>query len=214
MLSDSQIDRYARQIVLPEIGGRGQERLLAATVAIRGGGDAAAVAASYLAGAGVGTLDLSDIGAGAAVARVLGFGGQDPARAVAARNPDCRISTGLSSPSLVVWVGTPVPDDLPADAAVLWGGADDSTLLLVYFTRGTACGACLNTAAPLASAAGESAVALGALVAVEALRVLLGLAADVRPTLLRVAMSGGASSGEPFRGRTDCPRCQSKQEKR
>ena len=53
MLSDAQIDRYSRQIVLSEIGGRGQERLLCAEVAIHGGGDAALVCATYLAGAGV-----------------------------------------------------------------------------------------------------------------------------------------------------------------
>jgi adenylyltransferase/sulfurtransferase len=58
-LSDAQIDRYSRQIILPEVGGRGQERLLAARVALRGVGAMAATAARYLTGAGIGELRLS-----------------------------------------------------------------------------------------------------------------------------------------------------------
>jgi len=41
MLTDAQIERYGRQIILPEVGGRGQERLLAARVAVAGAGPAA-----------------------------------------------------------------------------------------------------------------------------------------------------------------------------
>lgn len=52
-LSAEQIDRYSRQILVPEIGGRGQERLLAATVACLGDCESLRVAASYLAAAGV-----------------------------------------------------------------------------------------------------------------------------------------------------------------
>jgi len=38
MLSDEQLDRYARHIVLKEIGGDGQQRLLAARIAVIGAG--------------------------------------------------------------------------------------------------------------------------------------------------------------------------------
>ena len=37
-LTDAQLDRYARHIVLKEIGGEGQRKLLAATIAIVGAG--------------------------------------------------------------------------------------------------------------------------------------------------------------------------------
>lgn len=57
-LSDAQIDRYSRQIVLPEIGGAGQQRLLTARVAVAGAGELAATVVRYLAGAGVGHLAL------------------------------------------------------------------------------------------------------------------------------------------------------------
>ncbi len=56
MLTDRQLERYSRQILLPDVGGRGQERLLAATVVLAGTGDALAVAATLLARAGVGRL--------------------------------------------------------------------------------------------------------------------------------------------------------------
>jgi molybdopterin/thiamine biosynthesis adenylyltransferase len=59
-LSDAQLDRYARHIVLKEIGGEGQRRLLDATVAIVGAGGIGSPAIQYLAAAGVGTLRVVD----------------------------------------------------------------------------------------------------------------------------------------------------------
>ena len=55
-LTEQQIERYSRQILLPEIGGSGQQRLLNSGVAILGSGEMAKVAACYLAGAGIGRL--------------------------------------------------------------------------------------------------------------------------------------------------------------
>jgi len=55
-LSDEQVERYSRQIILAEIGPVGQARLLAARVAIVGQGAAAERALAYLAAAGVGTI--------------------------------------------------------------------------------------------------------------------------------------------------------------
>jgi hypothetical protein len=54
MLTDAQVERWSRQIVLPEVGARGQERLLGARVALVGDGT---VAADLLARAGVGTVE-------------------------------------------------------------------------------------------------------------------------------------------------------------
>lgn len=56
MLSDSQIERYSRQIILPQVGGKGQEKLLRACVLVNGSGLLQATASLYLAAAGVGTI--------------------------------------------------------------------------------------------------------------------------------------------------------------
>ena len=59
-LSEPQIRRYARHIVLAEIGGLGQARLLAARVLVVGAGGLGAPLLQYLAAAGIGTLGVID----------------------------------------------------------------------------------------------------------------------------------------------------------
>lgn len=58
--SEDQIQRYARHIVLPEVGGIGQEKLLNARVLVIGAGGLGAPLLMYLAAAGVGTLGVVD----------------------------------------------------------------------------------------------------------------------------------------------------------
>ncbi len=60
MLTDAQLDRYARHIVLREIGGAGQMRLLAAHVMVIGAGGIGSPALQYLAAAGIGRLTIID----------------------------------------------------------------------------------------------------------------------------------------------------------
>lgn len=59
-LSDLQIDRYARHILLPEVGGVGQEKLLESKALIIGAGGLGCPVALYLAAAGVGQIGLVD----------------------------------------------------------------------------------------------------------------------------------------------------------
>ena len=59
-LSSSQISRYARHLTLREVGGAGQNALLAANVAIVGAGGLGGPAGLYLAAAGVGRVTLID----------------------------------------------------------------------------------------------------------------------------------------------------------
>lgn len=60
MLLPEEIERYARHIVLPEVGGPGQQKLKAAKVLVVGAGGLGAPLLQYLAAAGVGTLGMVD----------------------------------------------------------------------------------------------------------------------------------------------------------
>lgn len=59
-LTEQQIERYSRHIILEEIGGEGQQKLLASKVLIIGAGGLGSPAALYLAAAGVGTIGVAD----------------------------------------------------------------------------------------------------------------------------------------------------------
>ena len=58
--SDEELDRYARHIVLPTVGGAGQARLKAASAAIVGAGGIGSAVIQSLAGAGIGRLTIID----------------------------------------------------------------------------------------------------------------------------------------------------------
>lgn len=99
-LDEARIQRYSRQIVLPEIGGHGQERLLATRVLLVGAGGLGCPVGLYLAGAGIGHIGIVDDDQVDAsnLHRQIGFDtnkiGQSKARLLAQRlralNPDCQ----------------------------------------------------------------------------------------------------------------------------
>ena len=60
LFSDTELNRYARHIVLRELGGPGQKRLKQAKVLVIGAGGLGAPALQYLAAAGVGTIGVVD----------------------------------------------------------------------------------------------------------------------------------------------------------
>jgi adenylyltransferase/sulfurtransferase len=59
-LSDHELERYARHIVLPQLGGVGQRKLKASSVAVIGGGGIGSAVIPALAGAGIGKLTIID----------------------------------------------------------------------------------------------------------------------------------------------------------
>ena len=59
-LSDDELERYARHIVLPQVGGVGQRKLKAASIAVVGAGGIGSAVLPALAGAGVGRLTIID----------------------------------------------------------------------------------------------------------------------------------------------------------
>ncbi|HEX2767792.1 MAG TPA: HesA/MoeB/ThiF family protein, partial [Geobacteraceae bacterium] len=60
MFTEEQIERYSRHIILKEVGGKGQQKLLGGKVMIIGAGGLGSPIALYLAAAGVGTIGIAD----------------------------------------------------------------------------------------------------------------------------------------------------------
>ena len=58
--TEEQIERYSRHIILPEVGGSGQQKMLEARVLLLGAGGLGSPAAYYLAAAGIGNLGIVD----------------------------------------------------------------------------------------------------------------------------------------------------------
>ena len=149
-LSDAQLDRYARQIVLKEIGGQGQGKLLAAHVVLIGVGGIGSPALQYLAAAGVGRLTaIDDDSVGLAnLQRQILFGTGDVGRAkvevaaetVSRLNPDVRfhsVPTRLTSHKA----------DLLSGADVVLDGSDNFATRLIVSDH------CTAARIPLVSAA-------------------------------------------------------------
>ena len=117
-LEDEQLERYARHIVLREVGGAGQAKLLAARVLVIGAGGLGSPLILYLAAAGVGTLGIVDFDRvslsnlqrqiahrTADVGRLKTESAGDAAHAI---NPDVRIvphATRLSAQNAAVLIG-------------------------------------------------------------------------------------------------------------
>ena len=189
MLTDAQIERYGRQIILPEVGGRGQERLLAARVAVAGAGPAATAAVTLLGRAGVGTLHVS--------------AGVGPLPEL---SPDCRCGSS-EGPAADVAVGllelTATDDDVPHGAPFGLEAARRPFVLgllvgdriLVATLVGRPCMRCWGQAlapgelggdrqVPGAAHVAPARLVLGALAANEVLRVLLSPPVHGRLTTL------------------------------
>lgn len=60
MFTQDQLERYSRQLILPEIGVAGQKKLISARILVIGAGALGSAALLYLAAAGVGTIGIAD----------------------------------------------------------------------------------------------------------------------------------------------------------
>ncbi len=109
-LTDQQVLRYSRNIILPEVGGKGQQALLDARVLLIGAGGLGSPIALYLAAAGVGTIGIVDFDLvdltnlqRQIIHRTADVGRpkvESAARAIAELNPEVNVvthPTGLSS---------------------------------------------------------------------------------------------------------------------
>lgn len=101
--TEEQIERYSRHILLPEMGGEGQKKLLGARVMVVGAGGLGSPALLYLAAAGVGRLGVADgdvvdlsnlqrqvLHGAADVGRPKVVSAEETLRAI---NPDCDVHT-------------------------------------------------------------------------------------------------------------------------
>ena len=233
-LSDVQIERFSRQIILPQIGGAGQQRLLDASVALGGRGPTLEIAALYLAGSGVGRIAL-----------------HGPANRLAAavieRHPEVRISAHAEAPgvhgrddadaSCDVLIGADLSlADLDRAAAarrpLIAGGTDGPRGWLVVGESGGVCASCAARSRALRdprAAADDraglrpaptrhtpatglhlvsiAAGVIGALLATEALKLLLGLGGGHGPAWLQFDAQTSTVTEVPFTRAADCPVC-------
>jgi hypothetical protein len=90
-LSDAEIERFSRQIIVPGFGGAAQERLLRAEITVAGDADAMLGPLLYLSGAGVASIQVETAEGGAAMLaerlRELNPDARVNARGVARRGP-------------------------------------------------------------------------------------------------------------------------------
>jgi adenylyltransferase/sulfurtransferase len=152
-LRDDQVMRYARHVLLPDVGGRGQARLLAAAVAVELGGAAECAALAYLAAAGVGRLFLTGDTERALdqreIARGILYGAGDRGRPrgpaalerLRALNPDVEVIAGDAPDALrladELEPGESLADDGAALADALARGGAAASRILVRIARTT-----------------------------------------------------------------------------
>ncbi len=134
-LSDEQLDRYARHIVLKEIGGAGQNRLMSGHVLMIGAGGIGCPALQYLAAGGVGRITLidDDVVSLSNLHRQILFTTTDidrpkvevAAKAVARLNPDVQFITHQTR------IGRDSDDALFKDVDVIIDGSDNFATRLI-----------------------------------------------------------------------------------
>jgi molybdopterin-synthase adenylyltransferase len=247
-LSDDHIERYGRQVLLDEIGGAGQARLLGARVLIVGAGGLGSPAALYLAAAGVGRITLvdpdavalsnlhrqilygdEDVGAPKVAAAASGLRARSPHLSVEGRaerldvtNAEARFAghdvvldgtddfeTRFLCNDTAVRMGVP----LVHGAVLRWSGQ-----VTVVGPGDGGCFRCLFEAPPPpgevppcseAGVVGAVAGVVGSVMAVEALKVLLGIGPDdlLAGRLWTFDGRRGTSRTVPLPKNPGCPAC-------
>lgn len=92
MLSDEQIERYSRQIILRQVGGKGQEKLLRSRVLVSVVGPMQTSTLHYLAAVGVGTLGVFSSPQNSHLTLLASPQEQNSFHVLTRLNPDCSIT--------------------------------------------------------------------------------------------------------------------------
>lgn len=212
-LTEPQIHRYSRQILLRDVGGVGQQKLLATEVQLAGGGRALLTAAAYLAGGGCvitasapdarapvrDPADTLPVRTGDDAGFLLAAGEEAPLAEAAARmNPDAGPRPTQQRILLCAAPGRP-----QATPSVTVGA--DARRAAILVASAESCPMCLALNAPaLAPPSGALGVAAGALAATLVQRLALGLEPHGALQLLLLSNDGTQERGRIQR----CDRCQ------
>ncbi|MEM9060950.1 MAG: molybdopterin-synthase adenylyltransferase MoeB [Pseudomonadota bacterium] len=149
--SDEELNRYARHIVLHEIGGPGQQKLKAAKVLVIGAGGLGSPAILYLAAAGVGTLTVVDddaVSLSNLQRQVLhGTPEIDAPKTDSAARAVARINPNVEFKAVTARIDAANAGDLIAGQTVVLDGCDN------FETRYMVNRACAQAGVPLVSAA-------------------------------------------------------------
>ncbi|MGH7813761.1 MAG: hypothetical protein ACREQI_07120 [Candidatus Binataceae bacterium] len=184
--SDIQIERYSRQIIVPRIGGRGQERLLAARVAVVGSIGDIEAPLGYLVGAGVGTIAICAPNRERATVELL-------AGEMRSLNPEARVSIAelakdaiallLVGDSGARTIALEMVDKLTAGAFVV--ARLDSPGLIAVLPDDSPCPRCADPAllAPFGARC-ENADFIALAAAAEVLKLAAGFAKNREPVLI------------------------------
>jgi len=204
-LTDEQVERYSRQIILREIGGIGQRRLLASRCLLRGTGPALACAATYLAGAGVGHLCMEP----SASERALAFA------PLAERNSDVDlrvVQSGEDRGAYELCIDTTGgrADDargVPRYGEIAVDASPRAVGLRIVPSR-AGCLACRGAPADAAGTRANpiDAAAAGAMAALAALRWLAELDQDAEPRRLTLARGAPTWTEATLGPTATCPR--------
>ncbi len=150
-LAPERLDRFARHIVLPEVGGAGQIALARSHVALIGCGGIGSPALQYLAAAGIGRLTLidDDIVEPSNLQRQTIFAPVDRGAAKAERAADWvrRFDPAIDVRAIHARIAADNAGDLIGDATLVLDGCDN------FATRLAVSDACVAACVPLTSAA-------------------------------------------------------------
>jgi hypothetical protein len=213
ILNAAAVQRYARQIALPEIGPEGQERLAAACVVVAGGDSAAEVAAHYLAAAGIGALRL----VGGNTAWDVDLRGSQPDITLDHRlwpADGAEWMAALAKAHAIVRSG--FDDDSMMRAALRHGlpavivrGREDGIELIAFRRQGPCPHAPLDVPfhRSVPPQDGAPAVVAGTLAAAEALHVLLGSGGEARARHMSLPLDGRAPRTQDIPWSPECFAC-------
>jgi molybdopterin/thiamine biosynthesis adenylyltransferase len=199
-LSDAQIERFSRQIILPQIGAAGQQRLLRSSIAVAGDGPLAEIAALYLAGAGVGSIALHGADREPLRAQLLDL------------DPDVRVSLpagalgGVDADVLVACDAALAEIDRAAAARrpIVAGGSDG---WMVVADRAEICTSCAARSRAPSPRMEEGAGVIGALISLAVLKLLVGIGDPPRRVWLQFDPVRSTLTEHPLEPISDCPRC-------